>query len=51
MAWVAGDSAAIAGREDRAGRPDAEVEGGMPALGEDKAFVGAHFGSMCLGYW
>jgi hypothetical protein len=43
MARVAGGCAAVAGHEEGAGRPDAEVQGGVPAAGEDEALVGAHF--------
>jgi len=40
--------AAVAFCEESAVGPDAFVEGGVPALGEDEAFVGAHFGC-CVG--
>ena len=42
MARVARGRAAVAGHEEGAGRPDAEVQGGVSAVGEDKALVGAH---------
>lgn len=43
MPRMAGGSASVAVCKQSAGRPDAFVQRGVPALGEDEAFVGAHF--------
>lgn len=42
MAWMARGIASVALCEYGARRPDAFVQGGVAALGEDEAFVDAH---------
>lgn len=42
MSRVAYGGASVAFCEQRAGRPDAFMQGGVPTLGEDETFVGAH---------